>query len=265
MSKKKLNRASNKHHNNNQTDTNGNQPDKSTYVHQRDKLDWNLSIRERSDLTERQKAILEASLDKDTRCVFIDGIWGSGKTFLSVLASLKLLNSGRVDQILYIRNPIEATSTGKLGYLKGDQSEKMAPYCAPFYDKLDEFLTKTDIDRLIKDRRVECIPLGFTRGRSWNCKAIIVDEASSMTWDDLLLLLSRCGEFTRVFFIGDSVNQNDIGSKAGFRHMFNTFDDMDSKEHGIWTFELKESTDIVRSKFLRYVMYKTGVIKRLQE
>lgn len=236
-------------------------PDSSPKVHQREKIKWTLNIRERNDLTERQKVILETALDRDTRCVMVDGVWGSGKTYLSVLAALKLLNTGRIDQILYIRNPVESTTTGKLGYLKGDQSEKMAPYCAPLYDKLDEMLTKPDIDQLTKEGRLECLPLGFIRGRSWNCKAIIVDEASSMSWDDLILLLSRCGEFTRIFLIGDSINQNDIGSKAGYRRMFNTFDDLDSKENGIYAFELRESNDIVRSRFLRYVMMKTGVIK----
>lgn len=235
--------------------------DHSPSVHQRRKIDWKLDIRERNDLTERQQAILEVALHSHTRCIFIDGIWGSGKSYMAVLAALKLLNTGRVDQAIYIRNPVEATTTGKIGYLKGDQSEKMAPYCAPMMDKLDEILTKPDIDRLTKDGRIECLPLGFVRGRSWNCKAIIVDEASSMTWDDIMLLLSRCGEFTRIFFIGDSLNQNDIGSKSGYRRMFQTFDDMDSKENGIFTFELRETTDVVRSGFLRYVMTKTGVIK----
>lgn len=235
--------------------------DTSPHVAQRDKLDWPLTIRHRNDLTAKQQAILATALQRDTRCLFMDGVWGSGKSYLSVLAALQLLNTGRVDQILYIRNPVEATTTGRLGYLKGDQEEKMAPYAAPLYDKLTELLTKPDIDRLIKDGRIECIPLGFVRGRSWNCKAIVVDEASSMTWDDLLLLLSRCGEFTRVFFIGDSINQNDIGSKAGFRRMFTTFDDEDSRIHGVFTFELRETTDIVRSGFLRYVMVKTGIIK----
>ncbi len=235
--------------------------DTSPKVPQRPKLDWGLSIRERSDLTDKQKAILTTALDRDTRCVFIDGVWGSGKSYLSILASLRLLNTGRCDQLLYLRNPVEATTTGRIGYLKGDQAEKMAPYAAPLYDKLDELLPKQDVDRLIKENRVECIPLGFVRGRSWNCKAIVVDEASSMTWDDLLLLMSRCGEFTRIFLIGDSVNQNDIGPKAGFHRMFATFDDEDSRAHGIHTFELRETNDIVRSGFLRYVMVKTGVIK----
>lgn len=235
--------------------------DRSPRVHQRTKIDWTLAIRERNDLTERQKVILETALDKDTRCIFIDGVWGSGKTFLAVLAALKLLNSGRVDEILYIRNPVEASTTGKIGFIKGDTDEKLQPYCAPLEDKMDEMLERGDMDRLAKDNRYQCIPLGFVRGRSWNCKAIIVDEASSMTWDDIMLLLSRCGEFTRIFFIGDSLNQNDIGSKSGFRRMFQTFDDTDSKENGIYAFELRETTDIVRSLFLRYVMTKTGVIK----
>lgn len=226
------------------------------------KLNWKLAIRERYQFNERQKAILETALHKDTRCLFIDGVWGSAKTYLSVLAALKLLNTGRVDQILYIRNPVEASTTGKLGFIPGSSDEKMEPYCAPLFEKLEEMVPKPDLDRLEKEGRVKAIPLGFTRGRSWNCKAVIVDEASSMTWDDIMLLLSRCGEFTRIFFIGDSLNQNDLGgNKSGFRRMFQTFDDIESKENGVFTFELRETTDIVRSAFLRFCMRKTNVIK----
>lgn len=235
--------------------------DHSPYVYQREKIDWTLAIRERKDLTVRQRTILDTSLDRDTRCVFIDGVWGSGKTYLTVLAALRLLNTGRVDQIIYIRNPVEASTTGKLGFIPGSSEEKMEPYCAPLFEKLDEMVPKPELTRLEKEGRIKAIPLGFTRGRNWNCKAVIVDEASSMTWDDIMLLLSRCGEFTRIFFIGDSLNQNDLGSKSGFRRMFQTFDDTDSKENGVFAFELRETTDIVRSVFLRFVMTKTGIIK----
>lgn len=236
--------------------------DTSPKIHQRSKIDFNLLIQERDDLTERQKVILETMLDKKTRCVFIDGIYGTGKTYCAVLAALKLLNAGRVDQILYIRNPIENSSTGKVGFLPGSISEKMSPYAAVMAEKLEEFISKNDIITLTKQDRIESMPLGFVRGRSWNCKAIIVDEASSMTYDDLVLLMTRCGEFTRIFLVGDSLNQNDIGSKSGFRQMFNIFDDMDSKENGVYTFELREESDIVRSGFLRFILKKMNVIKR---
>lgn len=79
--------------------------DTSVRVHQREKIAFPLTIRERDDLTEKQKVILEAALHKDTRCIMIDGIWGTGKSMLATLAALKLLDSGRAKSILYVRSP----------------------------------------------------------------------------------------------------------------------------------------------------------------
>lgn len=239
-----------------------NKKDKSVFVPQDDKIKFNLSIRERDDLTERQKAIIETMLDKSAKCVFIDGYWGVAKSYISVLSALKLLNQKKIDGILYVRNLVEASSTGEVGLLPGGLNEKMAPYNAILYEKLGELLPKEEIKKLTEDERIECVPLSFVRGRSWNCKAIIVDEAASMSFDDLLLILSRCGQFTRIFVIGDSANQNDIGNKSGFRKMFELLDDMESKENGVYCFELRDKADIVRSGFVRFLMEKAGIIKR---
>lgn len=236
-------------------------PDTSVRVHQREKIDFTLSIRERDDLTERQKAIMAAALDRDTRCVMIDGIWGTGKSYLATLASLKLLNAGRVKSILYVRSPVEASVHSRIGFLSGDLGEKMAPYTAVLQEKLEELLPKADIDRLIKDERIQCIPTGFLQGRSYNCAAIIVDEAASMSWEDLMLIISRCGQFTRIFFLGDTVNQVYLSDKSGYGRFVKAFSDEESRQNGVWTFELREEHDIVRSPFLRFVMRKVGVIK----
>lgn len=236
--------------------------DLSPVVHQSKKISEPLEIREKFKLTEKQQTILNCGLSKECKSIFLDGIWGSSKSYLTTLISLKLLSNKRIDQIIYVRNPIEASTMGRIGFIKGDTSEKMMPYNQIFFDKLDELLFKQDIDRLHKENRVNCIPLGFTRGLSWNCKAVIVDEAASMTYDDILLLLSRCGEFTKIFFIGDSLNQNDIGTRSGFSTIFKLFSDQESRDNGIFTFELKESSDIVRSGFVRFVMKKLGKINR---
>jgi len=236
--------------------------DKSILVPQREKVTFDLNIRERDDLTEKQKVIIETMLDKQTKCVFIDGYWGTSKSFLSVLSSLKLLNNKKIDGILYVRNLVEASRLGEVGVLPGSLEERTAPYNAILYEKLDEMLPKEQVKALIKDGRIECVPLSFVRGRSWNCKAIIVDEAASMSFDDLLLILSRCGPYTKIFVIGDSANQNDIGNQSGFRKMFETFDDLESKENGVFAFELRDSKDIIRSGFVRFLMEKTGIIKR---
>jgi predicted ribonuclease YlaK len=237
------------------------QKDKSPYVFQDKKMDWELNIRNRHELTEKQKVILETMMDKKTNCVMIDGVYGSSKTFCSVLAGLKLLNEKKITKITYIRNPVESSTTGKLGYLKGESSDKMAPYAAALHQKLAEFLPSAEVERLIKEERVEVVPLGFTRGLSWNCQVIIVDEAACLTYDDIFLLLTRCGPFTKIFFIGDSQNQSDIGNKSGFERIFKIFNDEESMKNGVFCFELKELEDVVRSGFVRFVMLKTGLIK----
>ena len=193
--------------------------------------------------------------------MLIDGLWGTGKTHLVVLAALKLLNEGKVREIIYIRNPVEASVNSKIGFLSGQIDEKMAPYTAPLHDKLSELLPQQQIQSLLKESRITGIPTGFLQGRSYNSAAIIVDEAASMSWEDLLLITSRAGEFTRLFFIGDTINQVYLSNKSGFRKFFEVFDDIESKENGVFTYELKDQEDIVRSGFLRFVMKKTGIIK----
>lgn len=53
--------------------------DSSPRVHQRDKIDFELKIRQRDDLTDKQKALIELILDKRTKVVFLSGPAGTSK------------------------------------------------------------------------------------------------------------------------------------------------------------------------------------------
>lgn len=236
--------------------------DNSNWVYQESVLKTPVNIQCRYKLTERQNVILEAAEHKSTKVVMIDGYWGSSKSMLSVLASLRLMNDKKLSGIVYIRNLIEATSSGKVGLLPGSLEERTAPYNAILFDKLGELIPKADIDRLKKEGRLECIPVSFLQGKTFNRKAVIIDEAASMSYEDLLLAISRIGEHCKVFIIGDSTFQLTIGAKSGFRRFFDHFNDTESKEHGVYVFELKQQEDILRSGLLRWVMGKVGVIPR---
>ncbi len=181
-------------------------------------------------------------------------------TMLATLASLQLMSDKRLSGLVYLRNPLEATNTAKVGTLPGSLEERMESYNSILYDKLGELLPKADVDLLKKEGRIECIPVGLIQGKTFTCKAVIVDEAASLSWDDLMLVISRMGEHSKLFVIGDSTFQLAIGAKSGFKRFFDTFRDDDSKEHGVFCFELKEKEDIRRSGLLRFVMEKTGVI-----
>ena len=235
--------------------------DKSQYVWQRDKLREPLKIHQRFTWTPKQQVFVETALHKDTRLILCDGIWGSAKSYMAVYCALELLSQKRADSILYLRAPVEA---GKgIGFLPGDQNSKVNPYAEPLFQKLHELLDDPTIKMLETDKRIEVVPPGFMRGQSWNCKAVIVDEAANFDRAMLELILSRIGPFCKVFIIG-SKHQSDIKDPQGFVSVIQAFDDEESRQQGIFVFSFNEESDIVRSPFVKYCMRKLGVIKPIE-
>lgn len=235
--------------------------DKSLYLFQGPKIDFDLNIRVRHELTEKQKTILEKMEHKDTKIICHNSIWGVSKTYCAVLAALKLLKEGRTRKIYYIRNAVEAVDCAKQGYLPGSLSEKTEAYNEVLMEKLEEFLPQSQITRLINEEYIECLAPNYLRGRNFNNCTLICDEAANFPFDIFLLIVSRMGERTRAFFLGDSDVQTDI-KNGGFRKFYDTFNDEESQENGVWCFEQRDSKDILRSGFLRFVMEKVGIAKR---
>jgi phosphate starvation-inducible protein PhoH len=119
---------------------------------------------------------------------------------------------------------------------------------------MSEMLPKGDIDILKKEERVAGVPVGFLRGLNWNAKVIIADEAQNMTYKELFTLITRTGEFSKVFILGDP-DQSDINGKSGFIKMISHFDDEESRQNGIHVFRFTED-DIVRSGLVQFIIKK---------
>jgi phosphate starvation-inducible PhoH-like protein len=226
--------------------------DTSPLVPQKSKIKNELSITKR-ELTEKQKQFLELAMDKNTKMIFISGPAGTSKTYVSIMAALQLINLKKVSDLIYLRSAVES-SDSKIGFLPGEANEKMAPYMQPLLEKLTELLPKSEVDMLEKDGRVSSVPIGFLRGLNWNAKCIIADEVQNMTQKEIITLITRTGEFSKVFIIGDP-EQTDIGNKSGFTKVLNVFNDAESRENGIFTFEFTEE-DIVRSGLVKYIIKK---------
>lgn len=231
---------------------NNKKSDTSPKVHQNTKIRESINIDERT-LTPKQIELLELLKNKNTKCVFISGPAGTAKTFTSVLAGLHLVNQKRVSEIVYVRSIVES-SDSKLGFLPGEMDEKMSPYIQPLIDKLEELLEKHDIEKLKKEERIHGFPINFLRGLSWNAKCIVADEAQNMTKKELTTLLTRVGEFSKLFICGDP-DQSDINGKSGFVPMMNLFDDEESKNNGVYVFRFDEE-DVVRSGLVKFVLKK---------
>lgn len=227
--------------------------DTSPCIPQRSKFKGSLSIYDRQ-LTSNQLKFLEIANDKNTKIMFVSGPAGSSKTYISVLHALRMINEKRASDLIYIRSAVES-SDSKLGFLPGEADEKMAPYLQPLMDKLIELLPKGDIELLSKDQRFSSIPVGFLRGLNWNAKVVIADESQNMTYKELFTLITRIGEFSKVFILGDP-EQSDINGKSGFLKMLSMFDDEESRQNGIHVFRFTED-DIVRSGLVRFIIKRS--------
>lgn len=210
-------------------------------------------------LTEKQKAFLHLGLDKDTKIMFVEGPAGSTKTYAAVFAALRELQKNDDMDLLYVRTAIESAEKG-LGALPGTLEEKFNPYMAPLEDKLDELLPPTTpiADELIQSGRIQAMPINFLRGANWINKIIIADESQNFTFKELVTLITRIGENSKLIICGDMM-QSDINGKTGFHDMIKLFDCEESRDRGIHCFRFTED-DILRSAILKYIVRKLKTV-----
>jgi len=233
---------------------------KTPYVYQRDKVSYDFLIRE-LPWTVKQRELIELGLNKNVKCVFIKGPAGSSKTLTAVYLALQLLRTKKISDIIFIRSAVESADS-KLGYLPGSIDDKLEAYMIPFVEKLDELLQVNDRNKLKNDERFSTTPVNYIRGLHWPAKCIIVDECQSITIKELITTITRIGQFSKVFLLGD-LNQSDLPAtkSGGFEMLFDLFNDEVSKEQGIYTFEFTEE-DIVRSDFVKFIVKKLNTINQ---
>ena len=208
--------------------------------------------------TPKQVEFIKLALNEDTRAIFINGPAGTSKTLLAVYTGLRLLNSGNVSEIMYIRSAVES-SDSRLGYLPGSADEKLQFYNLPFLDKLIELLSHEQTAKLEKDKRVNMFPVNFSRGLNWNNKCVIFDEAQNSSIKEITTVLTRIGKQSRCFILADPM-QTDIHKGGAFEAMFKLFGDDDSKKNGVYTFEFTEE-DIMRSALVKFLVTKLKQLK----
>jgi len=206
-------------------------------------------------ITDKQRRFLDLCTDLETKVVFVSGPAGSTKTYMAVMSALRILQKDEELDLLYVRTAIESADKG-LGALPGTLEDKFNPYMAPLEDKLIELLPPTNSlkDDLVESGRVQAMPINFLRGASWNNKVVIADESQNFSFKELVTLITRIGDNSKLFICGDPM-QSDINGKSGFKPMFDLFNDEESRENGIHTFVFTER-DILRSKILKFIVKK---------
>jgi len=133
--------------------------------------------------------------------VIAEGPAGTGKTAIACSVSLEMLMNGRISKIIVTRPTI--TLGNDIGYLPGDMGNKMEPWIVPIYDNFKEEIDKEYLEKLIKNNIIEIVPLPYIRGRTFSSCWIIADEMQNSSKMEIMTLLTRLGEDSKIIITGD--------------------------------------------------------------
>ncbi len=167
----------------------------------------------------KQKLFMKAILTDMFDLLVIDAKAGSGKTLMSIVAAMRLIDLGHYDKIVYVRNSIESLDRGAdIGYLAGND-EKFRIYNMALQDTL-EFIAKkqlkkgenkenkesieSKISELTSKYCIETLWPGEARGRTLSEAIVIMDEWQNSSEKTTQLILSRLDESCMGIIIGSN-------------------------------------------------------------
>ena len=149
--------------------------------------------------------------------VIVKGMAGTSKTFYSLAVGLeKLLNhpTGEYRRILICRP--NAQFDDDIGFLPGDEQEKISPLMRPVIDNLEQLIDSSEEERYRDEEElkgkveeifargiIQAEALNYIRGRSIVKTYLIIDEAQNTTPDQIKGIITRAGKDTKIILLGD--------------------------------------------------------------
>ncbi len=206
----------------------------------------NFNLKTVNPLTENQRIAFDAF--DDGKHLMLHGMAGTGKTFIALSKTIDALmsNKGVQNKIYIVRSVVP---TRDMGFLPGNQKEKMKVYEAPYYAICTELFDRSDAYEILKQKNaIEFISTSFIRGITMNNCYVIVDEVNNMTFHELDSVITRIGKGCRVLFCGD-FRQSDL-TKEQERNGLKDFMKIVGKLNDFVHVDFLEQ-DIVRSKLVK--------------
>lgn len=148
-----------------------------------------------------QKMAFDLLQNPEIPVKLLTGVPGSGKDFLMFLHAWDLVQKGKKDKIIFIRNLVPFKDAPEIGFLEGSLQKKIEWGLGPIASILGEEGLRSAQDRGM----IEAVNLGFIRGMSWDNVILYVSEGQNITGGGYKLLVSRCGKGSELWINGDTL------------------------------------------------------------
>lgn len=192
-------------------------------------------------MTKKQQYYIDLLEDKPI--VIATGYAGSSKTYIPAVMAADLYKINQIQKIYLTRPAI--SSSKSVGYFKGDATEKLSQWLGAvipiFVDRMGRSMFEIAVDA----GDVQFIPLEVAKGLSINDAWFIVEEASDLTKEEVIKLITRMGKNSRLILAGD-LRQNELKGESGL-HWLVKFVERHNLEHNFGFVDFNDVNDIVRS------------------
>lgn len=203
--------------------------------------------------TVEQDIALNLLKNPDIPIVSISGGAGTGKTILTVATAMEAVKDNQnyaYSKIVVFRSLHEMGIGQDVGFLPGDLGAKMEPWAGAISDALDVIAAKkkplkNNDPRVAFEKRdaevekmmemIEVSPITYLRGRSLSNSFIILDEAQNFSRTELLNIISRVGEDSKIVLLWDDAQIDNRflqpGNKADIWSVVKSFRNEDLFAH----------------------------------
>lgn len=137
---------------------------------------------------------------------FALGSPGTGKSLIALSEACRLVNSENspIEKIYYLRSNVGMSHEVSLGAIPGNLSDKTMQLAYPVLDNLIEFMGEGQAKYLLESGKIEVLPMGMIRGRSFKNAFIVVDEIQNATTHHIRTILTRISEGSKMVIVGDN-------------------------------------------------------------
>lgn len=139
----------------------------------------------------------------------ITGKAGSGKTLLSLVCAMSLIDSGKYDKLVIMFNPTKVKGSTDLGFYPGDFLEKaMQSFIGQVL--ITKFGDRCAVDMLIEQEKIKLVSMADARGVEIKDNEILyITECQNTSIELLKLCLSRASANCKIIIEGDIASQVD--------------------------------------------------------
>lgn len=148
----------------------------------------------------QQVCLFDMLKDKTSKIKLVTGRFGSGKTLAMTNAALELIEKGKFERIVWVRNNVSVKDAPDIGFLPGTEIEKLMPYVMPLADHAGG---EEGVKKMLENGTLEVIPLGHLRGRSLRNCIVFCTECENLTRQHIQLLMGRIDEGSQLWLDGD--------------------------------------------------------------